>query len=101
MNKTLLLLALVMVWTASAKVYKMPIRSRSSIMSIMTEVQEKLKAGNPLDDIQRLLDEYISTIQTEQSAHDDLYVKQTVECTEEAAYRTKEIADATSALGEG
>lgn len=70
-------------------------------MSIMTEVQEKLKAGNPLDDIQRLLDEYINTIQTEQSAHDDLYVKQTAECTEEAAYRAKEISDASSALSEG
>jgi len=43
---------------------------KRSIMNVMAQVEEQLKANGPLDAITRVLDEYKEEIHAEQLAHD-------------------------------
>jgi ABC-type microcin C transport system permease subunit YejB len=70
-------------------------------MSVLSQVEAKLKAGGPVEQVIRLLEEYEEQIRTEQANHDALYERQTVECEDEAAYRAQEVKEATSALADG
>jgi len=70
-------------------------------MTLLTQVESKLKAGGPLDAINRLLNDFVTEVTSEQAQHDQLFASQQTECTSETSFRVSEIASATSAIQEG
>mmetsp|Transcript_2827 Transcript_2827/g.391 ORF Transcript_2827/g.391 Transcript_2827/m.391 type:complete len:94 (-) Transcript_2827:100-381(-) len=60
---------------------------KRSIMTLLTQVESKLKAGGPLNAITDMLKEFVDTVTEEQVAHDKLYQDQKVECDEEFEFR--------------
>lgn len=69
-------------------------------MTLMTQVESKLKSGGPLDAITKALDDFQASITVEQTSHDNLLKKQTGECETEFTFRNREIGDANGALKE-
>jgi predicted nucleic acid-binding Zn-ribbon protein len=80
--------------------YPMNFSPKRSIMTLLTQVEAKLKAGGPLDAITRMLDEFVTEVTEEQVQHDELYATQQRECADEFSFRESEIAQASSALSE-
>ncbi|CAD8204697.1 unnamed protein product [Paramecium octaurelia] len=71
---------------------------KRSIMNIMVEVENKIKAHSPLDSIKGVLNSFKSAVAEEQSGHDDVYNAQKTECDSEIAYRRAEVEDANGTL---
>jgi len=45
--------------------YPLNFSSKRSIMTLLTQVESKLKAGGPLDAINRMLDDFVTEVTTE------------------------------------
>lgn len=45
-------------------------------MTLLTQVEIKLKAGGPLDAINRMLSDFVTEVTTEQAQHDQLFASQ-------------------------
>jgi hypothetical protein len=71
--------------------YNLDYSPQRSIMTVLTQVEAKLKAGGPLDAITKMLDDFVATVTEEQAAHDSLYDKQTKECEDEFVFREREV----------
>jgi hypothetical protein len=95
MKTIFVLFAITFVMTSAVQ-----IKGKHGIMAVLTEIEAKLKAKGPLEAIFRLIDQYSDVIRAEQSAHDTLFASQSAECDSEAAYRTKEVEEATAALSD-
>lgn len=80
--------------------YPMNYSSKRSIMTVLTQVESKLKTGGPLDAITKMLDEFVTAVTEEQVQHDELFEKQNAECEDEFSFRKKEVADAVAAMRE-
>jgi chromosome segregation ATPase len=67
-------------------------------MSVMLEVEAKLKAGGPVETIAAVLQGFKDAVNQEQVNHDDVYAAQKAECESEIAYRNTEVGDANDVL---
>ncbi|CAD8090573.1 unnamed protein product [Paramecium sonneborni] len=90
----------IIVLTQAGFVQKYPLNysNKRNIMSIMTEVESKIQARNPLDTIKGILNSFKSEVASEQATHDEVYNAQKAECDSEIDYRSKEVQDANSIL---
>jgi hypothetical protein len=68
------------------------------MMTLLTQIEATMKAGGPLDAIEKMLVDFKQTITEEQVTHDNLHTRQVEECSGETDYRDKEIADAKAAI---
>ena len=80
--------------------YPLNFSSKRSIMTLLTQVEAKMKSGGPLDAVTRLLNDFVTEVTSEQAQHDQLYEQQKSECDSETSYRVTEIASANSAIQE-
>jgi len=80
--------------------YTLNYSSQRSILTVLTQVEAKLKSGGPLDAITKMLDDFVAAITEEQAQHDSLYDAQTKECEGEFEFRQREVEDAVAALKE-
>lgn len=66
-----LIIALVGV-NATSLFEKYPINysPQRSIMTLLTQVESQLKSGGPMDAIQKLLQDFVTTVTEEQISHD-------------------------------
>ncbi|CAD8046415.1 unnamed protein product [Paramecium sonneborni] len=98
--KVTITLLVVLALANAGMVQKFPITygGKRSIMNIMVEVENKIKAHSPLDTIRGVLDNFKSAVAQEQGTHDEVYGAQQAECQSEIAYRRAEVEDATTTL---
>ncbi|CAD8054017.1 unnamed protein product [Paramecium sonneborni] len=98
--KVAITLLVVLALANAGMVQKFPITygGKRSIMNIMVEVENKIKAHSPLDTIKGVLDNFKSAVAQEQGTHDEVYGAQQAECVSEIAYRRAEVEDATGTL---
>jgi len=74
----LLLVIAATAFAASSDMFsEMPLNfgSSRSILTLLTQVEAKLKTNGPLDAITRMLDDFKKTVTDEQLAHDNLFAK--------------------------
>lgn len=98
----LCLLVLIVGASATSLFEKYPLNfsSKRSIMTLLTQVEAKLKSGGPLDAITRLLEDFVTEVTEEQVQHDQLFASQQKECADEFGFRESEIQQANAALAE-
>jgi hypothetical protein len=99
-TSAILLLVLVASVTASDMFSEMPLNfgASRSILTLLTQVEAKLKTNGPLDAITRMLDDFKKQVTDEQLAHDNLFARQEKECASEYEFREKEVREAEGAL---
>lgn len=97
------LIAMIVCSSATSLFDKYPINfsSKRSIMTLLTQVESKLKLGGPLDSITRMLQDFVTEVTQEQVSHDDLIANNRRECATEENFRSNEIKAADAALSEG
>lgn len=78
--------------------YPLNFSSKRSIMTLLTQVEAKLKSGGPLDAINRMLNEFVTEVTAEQAQHDQLFASQQADCADEISYRENEISQANAAI---
>jgi hypothetical protein len=96
----ILLVVLVASVCASNMFNEMPLNfgASRSILTLLTQVEAKLKTNGPLDAITRMLDDFKKTVNDEQIAHDGLFARQEKECASEYEFREKAVREAEGAL---
>jgi PBP1b-binding outer membrane lipoprotein LpoB len=80
--------------------YPLNFSAKRSIMTLLTQVEAKLKMGGPLDAITKLLEDFVTEVTEEQVQHDQLWASQQKQLAEEYAFRESEIQQAEAALAE-
>jgi hypothetical protein len=87
--------------TTSYKVIA-PMNTKQSrnIVAVLTQVENMMKSGGPIEMVHDVLSEFENEITSEQSAHDGLNEQASAECEKESDFRRREVADAVSTLRE-
>jgi len=80
--------------------YPLNFSTKRSIMTLMAQVDEKIKAGGPYDAITRILDEFEQGIQDEQTKHNELHAENQASCAEEISFRQNAVREAEGAIKE-
>lgn len=55
--------------------YPLNFSPKRSIMTLLTQIEAKIKAGGPMDAITKMLDDFKTEITNEQLTHDALWAK--------------------------